>query len=45
MHYVSKVMTKTMTLGFPLVYCETFTVHKLKKVPLEFTQWFAIGSH
>ena len=31
--------------GFQLIYCGTFIVYKWKKVPLEFTQWFAIGSH
>ena len=45
MHYVSKGMSKSITLGFPLVYCGTFIVHKWKKVPLKFTQWFAICSH
>ena len=43
MHYVSKGMRKSMTLGFPLVYCGTFIFHKCKKVPLEFTQCFPIG--
>ena len=33
-----------MTLGVSLVYWGTFIVHKWKKVPLEFTQSFAIGS-
>ena len=45
MHYLSKGMTKSITLGFPFVYCGALIVHKWKEVPLEFTQWFAIGSH
>ena len=45
MHDVSKEMSKSITLGFPLVYGGTFIVYKWKKVPLEFTKWFAIGYH
>ena len=32
-------MRKSITLGFPLVYCGTFIIYKWKKVLLEFTQW------
>ena len=34
MHYVSKGLRKSITLGFPLVYCGTFIVHKWKKYHL-----------
>ena len=34
MHYVSKVIRKSITLDF-LEDCGTFIVHKWKKVPLE----------
>ena len=38
-HYVLKRMRKSITLGFPLVYCGTFIIYKWKKVLLKFTHW------
>ena len=32
-------MRKSITLGFPLVYCGTFIIYKWKKVLLKFTHW------
>ena len=42
MHYILKQMKKSVTLGFPLFYCGTFTVNKWKIVLLEYSQWYAI---